>query len=270
MCNICCHEFYGWCKSFTKIERVLVIVESALLIVFLSFLVFLILHLNVCSRRDELAIITVDIKIIEKSSNVTEEIHNEKTDTADCTKKSSETTVLPTDPTHTSVLTTKIIATFVTEDLINNTNHERDSDGEEVFKNNLVLALLKVDTSKPHEVIFKCVVTILSKYWSVTAASCLEDSDLESLETLFMRKSMYEDVVSYPVSEILIHPLYEKYNDKSDLAVLKTNDPIQYDNVNGIVLATILDYLLTVPGDRLTILVYGKFRYALSKRNTNT
>ncbi|XP_023942724.2 thrombin-like enzyme acutobin [Bicyclus anynana] len=50
MSNVCCTEFQGWCRSFTKTEIFLCVLQAIFLTVFIVFLTFVILHLVVCSR----------------------------------------------------------------------------------------------------------------------------------------------------------------------------------------------------------------------------
>lgn len=47
-CRECCKEFKGWCKSFTRTETLLAVVEGVLLVLLVVFLVFLVLHLISC------------------------------------------------------------------------------------------------------------------------------------------------------------------------------------------------------------------------------
>lgn len=51
MCNDWIKEFKEWCKSFTRTEILLAILECFLLIICIGFLIFLILHLLVCSYK---------------------------------------------------------------------------------------------------------------------------------------------------------------------------------------------------------------------------
>lgn len=51
MCNDWIKEFKGWCKSFTRTEILLAILEAILLIICIGFLIFLILHFLVCFHK---------------------------------------------------------------------------------------------------------------------------------------------------------------------------------------------------------------------------
>ncbi|KAJ0180846.1 hypothetical protein K1T71_002931 [Dendrolimus kikuchii] len=50
MCNVCYKELKGWFKSFTRTEMLLTFLQAVLLIIFVAFLVFLILHFIACSK----------------------------------------------------------------------------------------------------------------------------------------------------------------------------------------------------------------------------
>lgn len=73
MCNDWIKEFKGWCKSFTRIEILLSILEAILLIICIGFLIFLILHFLVCSHKRHDTIVTTHniITVTDDNENYT-------------------------------------------------------------------------------------------------------------------------------------------------------------------------------------------------------
>ncbi|XP_026324031.1 uncharacterized protein LOC113233208 [Hyposmocoma kahamanoa] len=71
MCNDWIKEFKGWCKSFTRTEILLAILEAILLIICIGFLIFLILHFLVCSHKQHNVTSTSPYTTITNKTTIT-------------------------------------------------------------------------------------------------------------------------------------------------------------------------------------------------------
>lgn len=140
---------------------------------------------------------------------------------------------------------------------------DEQSDGEEAkqeYKAHMV-ALIKLQP--PKDAIFGCILTIVSDYWTLTAASCIEAiEETDSLDSFVMMENygnnMRESLVA--VNDVQIHPLYEGKNKSYDLAMLRSGTSLTRANGAPVELASLLDYALLTLAQRFIILGYGPFR----------
>jgi len=65
----------------------------------------------------------------------------------------------------------------------------------------------------------RCVATVLSKYWLITAAHCVSVKDQYPLKVSHLQ-------INYPVEEIVLNPNAEKFDDL-DIALLRLKWPLQ-------------------------------------------
>ncbi|XP_045760529.1 brain-specific serine protease 4-like [Maniola jurtina] len=326
MCNDCCKEFTGWCKSFTKTEVFLCVLQAIFLVVFIAFLTFLILHLVVCSKNkgpvetepivntkiDPTEDTNTDENYKESESSTdsvttknvihTENVTNQ-TETATLTEK-SEVTVDTDIPTQASTLdkavkctwkpsektkafthyyesdqspmmTTKFDKSVVTKEIDeiaveNNMDSKLDdnklledsTDGEEIHdsRKDFLVALVKI--KPPQDVTFGCTLTVVSEYWTLTAASCIEAiEEVDSLDSFVMMRGFKEEKQNiHPVADVMIHPQYEGVNLTYDLAALKSETSLLTNRSSVVTLPSMIDYFLITIGERLAILGYGRFR----------
>lgn len=140
--------------------------------------------------------------------------------------------------------------------------YDDQSDGEEspVLYKNFVLALVKVKPSR--EVQFGCILTAISAYWTLTAASCIESiEEVDSLDTFVMMEGYgdYDPGRTYAVSDVQVHPLFQGANRSHDLAALRSEERLRRVAA-GARLPTLLDYYTLTAAERLTVLGFGSFR----------
>lgn len=79
MCNDWIKEFKGWCKSFTRTEIFLAILEAILLVICIGFLIFLILHFLVCFHKQHNITSTTPSTTIPDSGDDDDNWPNSKT-----------------------------------------------------------------------------------------------------------------------------------------------------------------------------------------------
>ncbi|CAH4035239.1 alpha-fibrinogenase albofibrase-like [Pieris brassicae] len=264
MCNACCAQFRGWCKAFTRTEVYLSLAQATLLIGFIAFLIFLTLHFIACSKKDipnySTSNKTEEFELTTKSLFITS--HTKNPINVDCTWNPSHTTDAVTH------YFTKNIKTPPTVQIEHMTYADQtpkikvinDSDGLiDTTRKDFVLALVKI--KPPLNLVFGCILTVVNKFWSLTAASCIESiEEVDSLDSFVMMENFGEIKQGpvHSVSDINIHPLYQGTNKSYDLTAIKSEDKINIPQVAQLPKA--LDYLLINLGEVFNILGFGKFR----------
>lgn len=255
MCVLCCKEFAGWCRSFTKTETALCILQGILLVVFTVFLAFLILHLLVCSKKEQPS----KLPDVEEEIGSTHSVSNDNTPATvgpgvECTWIPSQKTEAATHYYETrTVPATQTATVYFGDDF-----KLQMSDGEDVEdeRKRMVLALVKI--KPPQDVTFGCILTAVSRHWTLTAASCIEAiEEVDSLDSFVMMEGYGEPRAgrAHAVSDVRIHPQYG-VNGSHDLAALRSADRLGA----AAALASALDYALITIGERLDILGYGGYR----------
>lgn len=140
--------------------------------------------------------------------------------------------------------------------------YDDQSDGEEslpLYKS-FVLALVKVKPSR--EVQFGCILTAVTAYWTLTAASCIESiEEVDSLDTFVMMEGYgeYDPGRTYAVSDVQVHPMYQGANRSHDLAALRSEERLRRVK-EGARLPNLVDYYAITAAERFTILGFGSFR----------
>ncbi|XP_075990319.1 uncharacterized protein LOC142985968 [Anticarsia gemmatalis] len=299
MCNVCCKEFRGWCKSFTRTELGLALLQAALLLLLICFLVFLTMHLLVCS--DEIPHFPVPETPEPRPTTTASTTRRPTTSRStlppdvECTWTPSEktkatthyywypytTTLKPKRVTATqselastatqseaaTTATTRIDAPVVSmhpsqEYYFDEPEDIAEEDGEAPpWYKNYVVALVKL--KPPEEVTFGCVLTKVSLHWTLTAASCIESiEEVDSLDSFFISETYGEprQGLSHAVADVQIHPLYQGANRSYDLAALRSEDRLAASTAHLLQLPSVLDYFLLGIGERFTILGYGPYR----------
>lgn len=295
MCYVCCKELKGWCKSFTRTEVFLSILEAILLVVFISFFVFLILHFVACRKHQETANKALDYTNTSSTTPTTTVIYPPLTITdiskstlpldVECTWEPSKQTPAATHyylpgihktqdgSSSTPFRSTKINVTTDSLEVFGETlepSHEYDdieflehSDGEFAEDNykSQVVALVKL---KPpgDDVSFGCILTKITKFWTLTAASCIESiEEVDSLDSFIIMEEFGEARQSRPrtVSDVQLHPQYGGRNRSYDLAALRSDRALR-SRTELLRLPGILDYFLVAIGERFHILGYGGYR----------
>lgn len=274
MCYVCCKELKGWCKSFTRIEGFLSVLEAILLVVFITFLVFLILHFVACLKiPDETNQNTTDTE--QNSTDERNDIPGTTTLSPDveCTwEPSKPTTVrvryylndINTTQRHDSnLLKTTMPQTPVGEiaeyDDVEFSEHSDGEFADETYRHQVV-ALVKL--KPPGDVTFGCILTKVTKFWTLTAASCIESiEEVDALDSFVMIEQYGEPRQSRPrsVTDVQLHPLYQGSNRSYDLAALRSDRALQA--AAGLpALPAPLDYFLLAVGERFMLLGYGGYR----------
>lgn len=125
-----------------------------------------------------------------------------------------------------------------------------------------IVALVKL--KPPKDTIFGCILTIVSEYWTVTAASCIEAiEEIDSLDSFVIMKHYGTDRKEplQAVDDVQIHPLYEGKNLTYDLAALKSGGSLTASGVRAPAeFASFLDFALLTLAEKFIILGYGAFR----------
>jgi hypothetical protein len=301
MCGLCCREFRGWCKSFTQTEVLLSIFEAVLLMLLLSFLTFVIIHLIVCPNGRVLSLPDSTTTLGDHGGLSTYTLYpsytppiehttsfqqnNTNISSPDATTgttlspgiqcswspsiKTEATThyyefvntVIPSDSHET---TAAVNVSIIPQKSTGDAAGDEDSDGEEPepYYNSFTLALVK---SVPlRDMMFGCILTIVSEHWTLTAASCIESiEEVDSLDSFVILESHGEltEGVTHAVTDIQIHPDYQGGNRTRDLAALKSDDSLIKRGGAPVALPQPVDHFLITPGETFTILGYGPFRY---------
>ncbi|CAH0699416.1 unnamed protein product [Spodoptera exigua] len=275
MCYECCKELKGWCKSFTRTEGLLTILEAVLLIVFIGFFVFLVLHFVACRIHSEDATYfdknetdssTAPVVTTTSSSNASSILPPD----VECTWKPSQRTtartryyVTSSNTTQTSSSTTNLgifgeaseLSHFYDEyGFLENSNGEP---AEDIYRNQVV-ALVKF---KPNgEVTFGCILTKITQFWTLTAASCITSvKEVDSLDSFVMIEQFGEADQSQArsVAGVHLHPRHQSR--RHDLAALRSARALR-SRAPLLRLPHMLDYFLIALGERLFILGYGGYR----------
>lgn len=288
MSIFCCKELKGWCKSFTRTELYLSVLEVIFFVVLVASVTFIILHFLACNKNENTHKIEQHKEISNLSSDINEKDNvlyksttkkDIKTYTPlpkdiECTWKPSEKTTAVThyyDPDLTTITsahqTSQVdkqissVPPWTSTDII---SEDIEYDGKEADKitKGFLLALVKIKPSQ--DIIFGCTLTIVALSWTITAASCIEAiEEVDSLDSFMMMSNFGEKLAGsiHAVSDVLIHPQYQGINRSYDLAALKSEDNIVKEKSQIVTLPTMVDYLSVTIGEKLSILGYGKYRY---------
>lgn len=312
MCYVYCKELKGWCKSFTRTEGLLCILEAVLLVVLISFFVFLILHFLACRVYTEP---TPEEDIEKKTTLSTSPVTRPSTLSPDveCTWEPSQATTASTryylsdrrSPPVPNVSTTTRYSKgpFTDGSLYENDEPLEEYEDIELFEpsdgeaaedsyKNQVVALVKL--KPPEDVTFGCILTKITKLWTLTAASCIESiEDVDSLDSFVIMEGFGSETASRPrvVADVRVHPRYTGAARSHDLAALEADRelPASAHNLAALQadrelpasaydlaalradgelpalapplrLPRLLDYFLVALGERFHILGYGGYR----------
>ncbi|XP_050357585.1 serine protease Hayan-like [Nymphalis io] len=302
MSNDCCKDFKGWCKAFTRTETYLSVLQLVFLVIFILSLIFTILHFIACFKNKENSDIAEVIETSTSTTTTgepifedisTEHLTSQTRTLAKEIKCTWTPSVKTTAVTHyydsdlissTSAKDQVLVVSNKTDkntqksgsselnpsfqswtptEFSTDDNTEKSYDGEYVdeIKKGYLLALVKI--KPPRDITFGCILTIVAKSWTVTAASCIEAiEEVDSLDSFVMVRGFGEkdEENIYIVSDILIHPLYQGVNATYDLAALKSEGSVARETNQIITLPTMVDYFSVTIGESLTILGYGKYR----------
>lgn len=276
MCNEGCSELRGWCKSFTRTEALLTILEAILLVICIAFLVFLILHLVSCSKSKTDDKFTTPSPAAKYTRTVAPVLGPgvKTTHKVECTWKVSQKTSAVIhyyeQDGSTTALTPKTIVYETTtlpiqliED-VDSLAFDDQSDGEEADSLHATFVLALVKLKPPRDITFGCILTVVTEYWTLTAASCIEAiEEVDSLDSFVMMEA-YGDVRqgrTHAVTDVQIHPQYQGANRSYDLAALKSES--RFYRHNTVELPTMVDYFLITIGERFTLLGFGGYRYCI-------
>ncbi|KAJ2946780.1 hypothetical protein O0L34_g12844 [Tuta absoluta] len=297
MCNDCWKEFKGWCKSFTRTEVLLGILEAILLILFLLFLIFLIMHLIVCAswvtKSDPTcpATTTIPDKVFSsvapndsqlvndnQPTNTKEPVTNPSTlgPEIKCTWEPSKKTEAAVhyyeDQTTSSPLIVKLALTkkitvkdgtvvLNADSTLDKYAFDEQSDGEEPGEQYKSSVLAVVKLHPPSDVTFGCIVAVISEHWTLTAASCVDAvEEIDSLDN-FVLMERYGEARrgrTHTIADVQIHPLYQGANHSYDVAALRSETSLR--PATAFALPSIIDYCLVTVGERFSILGFGNFR----------
>ncbi|XP_041974086.1 uncharacterized protein LOC121729593 [Aricia agestis] len=269
----CGKALRGWCRSFTKTERWLTVLEAIFLVVFISFLTYLILHLLVCSCM-------VDNTEIHEASTGAEYVtagdfatthrievatSEENTDGRSC----SWTPSYKTEAANRHFLDGRGELQTPAFKLLSKTklNHLLSYDAPdeadiETVETGLVLALVRVQP-----LTFGCILSVVSECWTITTASCYDSIKISRHREQFVMIGDRGDLKSgHNVLEVKMHPKYRSNSTYYDLCALKSNTSLGKEKF--LILPTPIDYLLTVIGDRLTAFGYRTNRSAVTLHAT--
>ncbi|CAB3259361.1 unnamed protein product [Arctia plantaginis] len=288
MCDVYCKEVKGWCKSFTRIESLLTALEVLLLFVLIGLVTFLILHLIACSSElENLNQETLETGIQASSSSETPDTKSSYVSDADVTAYSSVSTATLSpdiECTWTPSVKTEALThyywtpgqkyasdqkiaiespKFSNVPVDDEIKHNRNSNGHHASQTykNYVAALIKL--KPPEDVTFGCILTKVTQYWTLTAASCIESiEEVESLDSFFITDSYgtTKEGNSHAVVEVRIHPLYQGVNRSYDLAALRSETVLIPSKQLVLRVPTLLEYFVVAVGERFTILGYGGYR----------
>ncbi|XP_028175043.1 uncharacterized protein LOC114363509 [Ostrinia furnacalis] len=269
MCNVFCKEFRGWCKSFTRTEALLSILEAILLSVFVAFLTFLIMHYLACSEPEIRQVSIPPTEFPSFSSSVSKSTRTTLSADVQCTWKPSQKTAATTHYYEDGAPAAGAGSTpgSASADEPNPLRLEvpaatEDSDGEEVDEGaaSFVLALVKIRPA--HEPQFGCALTAVSRRWALTAASCVEAvEEADSLDAFAMCEGAGPwRGAAHAVAAVRVHPGYARAGRARDLAALRSDTPLGLGPLGAPRLPTVLDHSLVTIGERFSLLGYGKFR----------
>ncbi|XP_053601992.1 trypsin zeta-like [Plodia interpunctella] len=268
MCGRCCRELGRWSRSFTKTETFLTILEAILLILFIAFLTFVVLHFIACNKKE-----------IDESSYLDDEPRSPApaegpapaAPGVKCTWDPKAPTEAVTryyedDDAASRALEQQLKGVHLpasTTTLVNfNDILPYLSDGEDAkgYEDH-ILALVKL--RPPQDVTFGCILTIVSDYWAVTAASCIEAiEEVDSLDSFVMMDGYGESRHgrTHAVADVLIHPWYQGSNKSYDFVALKSEDRLVRGSKSAVEFSSLLDHFFTPIGEKLEILGFGGYR----------
>ncbi|XP_028036557.1 uncharacterized protein LOC114247733 isoform X3 [Bombyx mandarina] len=287
MCVFCFKELKRWCKSFTKPEICLSLLEAVFLIILVTSLTFLVQHFLACASRNVNEHVntsttfrhetTVPAIIPDQTKYYKQTTHKTFPPGIECTWKPSKKT-RPTmrffeyNQTESSFYELGIIQSGKlnisqaksTPDTISDIlGKDKKFDGEyaEDSFNNHVLALVKF--KPPKDIIFGCILTIISEFWTITAASCIDAiEELDSLDSFVMLEDygLEKKGQIHTLSDVQVHPFYQNGNKSYDLSVLKSEDSLTSGSRFPVELPNIIDYFLITVGESFTMLGFGPLR----------
>ncbi|KPI95310.1 hypothetical protein RR46_08769 [Papilio xuthus] len=264
MCNECWKEFKGWMRSFTRTECALTALQLVLLVLFVAFLTFLILHLLACSAAKHF----YDIE----PTKITHEPFSTSSQT------NTTLTTIPISSTNHTTLSSDIECTWRPSQKTDSVIHYYDNgamstwtpeppDGDlaDDVDKSYVLALGKVNIQDIQDIIFGCILTIISEYCTLTAASCIESiEEVDSVDTFVIIERYGDGHIGqmHTVSDVLIHPEYQGISKKYDVAVLRSEDSLIKYGQAAVKLPSMLDALMITIGEEFNVLGYGSPRIA--------
>lgn len=263
MCNVCCKEFKGWCKSFTKLEASLSLIQLIFLIIFIAILTFLILHFLACRKHQE--------KLLEE--HVTTDLYGTTyTDGKKITypeTHSPMTTPLPEsvkctwDPSQKTIAMTHYYESTQTETSTKATVSQENFLGGEIINEKVEFLIALVKYKPPQHIAFGCTLTIISTKWTLTAATCIEAiEELDSLDSFVMMEGLGTGNPGkfHAISDVMIHPQYEGANKNYDLAAIKSEGDIVLKERKLIALASLIDFMSITIGEKMQLYGFGRFR----------
>lgn len=260
MCNACCTEFQGWCKAFTRTERLLTILEAVLLVILVIFLVFISIHLSVCPFSDH----SHDCKNNSCARQVeSTTFHTTVPLEVECTWVPSQRTsprmrYYEVDSTYRNVTRTP---TVPIRDIV---QYSDESDGEEADEVALqfVLALVKIRPGK--DITFGCLATAVAARWALTAASCVEAiEEVDSLDAFVLLERYGSEAggPAHALRDVRVHPSYRAAaaprSLRHDAVALRSHDDLRQSPPP---LADALQHALVALGEEYTLLGFGRFR----------
>lgn len=286
MCDVYCKEVKGWCRSFTRIESLLTVLEALLLLLLIGLVTFVILHLIVCSSELD----NVEQESVESGTHAPSPSKNP--DTARPHMYITHTDVSAFSNVSTATLSPDIECTWtpsvkteppkryywapehatrqnkkIEKPENDDVKYDRDSNGHHASQTykNYVAALIKL--KPPEDVTFGCILTKVTKHWTLTAASCIESvEEVDSLDSFFITDSygMMKEGSNHAVVDVRIHPLYQGVNRSYDLAALRSETVLIPSQQLLLRVPSLLEYFVVAVGESFTILGYGGYRYAFS------
>lgn len=144
--------------------------------------------------------------------------------------------------------------------------------GEDAQRDYPWMTRLFVYSSVNHDYWRNCAATLISSEWALTAAHCVFDSYTSnglptaipsselfvvfggSKNYLWLSEAEANNLSSYPVSDILIHPDYSTSGHDYDIALIKLASP---HYLPGPAIATETQFSALQSGERLTTIGYG-------------
>lgn len=297
MCNEFCKEFTGWCRSFTRKEVGLSALEALLLALLIGFIVFLTLHLLVCSEKKAKVDQVIHPPAENKPGwpNAPILIPVPTTKGFNSAPSGSTTTLSPDiectwEPSKKTPATARYYWTPRTDrikyvpqseglaygEVFDGVEYEDDidenPDGVDAPRRykDFVAALVKLKL--PADVTYGCILTKVTRYWTLTAASCIESiEEVDTLDSFFISETFGEvkQGMSHELADVRIHPLYQGMNRTYDLAALRSADALAPDPARLPRLPTVLEYFMVGLGEKFIILGHGGYRqvYILNFHN---
>lgn len=271
MSNECFKHFAGWCKSFTRTELYLSLLQALLLSTFFICLTFLVLHLYACFKLDLKYDTTTEEPFTDEGDEYSAKATTHIVVTDAIEKQCTWVPSLKTTAVTQYFDRTKVTFTIKSNEKVKVSKERLESleilsreDIDSVEADNVmkkyIMALVKVKLRK--YMMFGCTLTIVSKHWTLTAASCIEAiEEVDALDSFVMVEGLGEGGdMSHEVSDIFVHPQYQGTNYSFDLAALKSEDNILRGDQLLLTMGSVVDYLIIPIGERLTVLGHGNYR----------